>query len=83
MLSKDKIASIYVSIRFKITVPEQTVYEKGQKLSKPRKRIIKKSFILEENRKKIKDWTFFHTKEEKEVRKILEKSERKKQWTFN
>ena len=71
MLSKDKIASIYVSITFKITVPEQTVYEKGQKLSKPRKRIIKKSFILEENRKKIKDWTFFHTKED--TREIREK----------
>ena len=74
MLSKDKIASIYVSIRFKITVPEQTVYEKGQKLSKPRKRIIKKSFILEENReKKLKTEHFFIQK------KILEKSERKKQ----
>ena len=78
MLSKDKIASIYVSITFKITVPEQTVYEKGQKLSKPRKRIIKKSFILEENReKKLKNEHFFIQK------KILEKSERKKQWTFN
>ena len=74
MLSKDKIASIYVSITFKITVPEQTVYEKGQKLSKPRKRIIKKSFILEESReKKLKTEHFFIQK------KILEKSERKKQ----
>ena len=48
-------------------------------------RIIKQSFILEENREKIKDWiikdiqNFFDTREEKEERKRLEKLERKKQ----
>ena len=66
MLSKDKIASIYVSITFKITAPEQTVYEKGQKLRKPRKQIIIKSFILEENReKKLKTEHFLIQKKKK------------------
>ena len=40
--SKDRIASLYKSITLEQTVPDQTVYGRGQKLSKPRKRITKK-----------------------------------------
>ena len=42
---KDKIKSL-----FKTNTPKQTVYGKGQKLSKPRKQNLKKSFIPEENK---------------------------------
>ena len=44
---KDKTVSL-----LRTNTPKQTVYEKGQTLSKPRKQNIKKSFILEENKKK-------------------------------
>ena len=66
-------------------VPEQTVYDGRQKLSKPRKRIIKQPFISVESKEKIKDriikdiWNPFDTKEEREERKRLEKPEREKQ----
>ena len=52
------------------------------KLSKPRKRIIKKPFISEENREKIKDriikdiWKLFEKEEEKEERKESEKTKK-------
>ena len=80
---KDKIASLYKSITLEQTVLEQTIYGRGQKLSNPKKLIIKKPFISEEARDRIKDqiikdiWNFFETKEEKEERKRLEKLERK------
>ena len=67
----NKIGSLYKSITL-----EQTVYGRGQKLSKPRKWTIKKSFISEENKEKIKDritrdiWKLFETEEEKEERKV-------------
>ena len=61
-------------------MPKETVYERRQKLSKPRKWINKKPFISEENKEKIKDriirdvWKlFFETEEEKEERKEPEK----------
>ena len=41
---KDKFISI-----FKTNTPKLTVYGKGQKLNKPRKQVIKKRFISEEN----------------------------------
>ena len=41
---KDKFISI-----FKTNTPKLTVYGRGQKLNKPRKQIIKKRFISEEN----------------------------------
>ena len=72
---KDKIASLYKSISPEQTVPAQTVYRIEQKLSQPKKWIMKKPFILEENREKIKDWiikdiwNLYDTKEEKEKRK--------------
>ena len=44
---KDKTVSL-----LRTNTPKQTVYGKGQTLSKPRKQNIKKSFILEENKKK-------------------------------
>ena len=34
---KNKIASLYKSIALEQTVPEQNVYGRGQKLSKPKK----------------------------------------------
>ena len=52
---KDKIASLYKSITLEQTVLEQTIYGRGQKLSKPKKLIIKKPFISEEARERIKD----------------------------
>ena len=46
---------------FKTNIPKQTHYGRGQKLSKPRKQIIKKPFISEQN-KQIKDiWKLFKT----------------------
>ena len=41
--------------RPKTNTPKQTVYGRGKKLSKPRKQNIKKPFISEENKEKIKD----------------------------
>ena len=52
---KKKIASPYKSITLEQTVPEQTVYERGKKRSKTKKRIIKKPFVSEKNREEIKD----------------------------
>ena len=63
---------------FKTNTPKQTVYGKGQKISKPRKRSIKKPFISEKNKEKIKDritrdvWKLFEREEEKEERKKQE-----------
>ena len=74
---KDKFVSI-----FKTNTPKQTVYGRGQKLSKPSKQIIKKSYKKEENKKKIKDriirdiWKHFETKEKKRKEKgIREKKQ--------
>ena len=39
---------------FKINTPKETLYGRGQKLSKSRKRLIKKPCISEENKEKIK-----------------------------
>ena len=47
---KDKIVNL-----FKTNTPKQTVYGRGKKLSKPRKHNIKKPFISEESKEKIKD----------------------------
>ena len=46
---KDKMIRL-----FKTNIPKQTVHGKGKKLSKPRKQNIKKPFISEENKKKLK-----------------------------
>ena len=54
---KDKIASLYKSISPEQTVPAQTVYRIEQKLSQPKKWIIKDI------------WNLYDTKEEKEKRK--------------
>ena len=43
---KGKIASL-----FKTNTPKKTAHGRGKKPSKPRKQIIKKSFISEENKK--------------------------------
>ena len=70
---KDKFISL-----FKTNTPKQTVYGKGQKISKPRKQSIKKPFISEKNKEKIKDriirdvWKLFEREEEKEERKKQE-----------
>ena len=75
---KDKFISI-----FKTNTPKQTVYGRGQKLSKPSKQIIKKSYKSEENKQKIKDriirdiWKHFETKEKKRKEKGIRE---KKQW---
>ena len=69
-----KSVSAFKPITLEQTVPEQTVYGRGQKLSKPKNRIIKKPFITEANREKIKDlkikatWNLFDRKEEKKER---------------
>ena len=61
---KDKIVSL-----FKTNTPKQTVYGRRKKLSKPKKQNIKKSFVSEEDKEKIKDriirdiWTIFDTEE--------------------
>ena len=47
---KDKFISLY-----KTNTPKQTVYGRGKKQCKPRKQIIKKPFISEENKERIKD----------------------------
>ena len=62
---KDKIVSL-----FKKNTPKQIVYGRGKKLSKPKKQNIKKPFISEGNKEKIKVriirniWTLFDTEEE-------------------
>ena len=74
---KDKFISL-----FKTNTPEQNVYGRGQKLSKPRKQNIKRPFISEENKEQIKEriirdiWKLFETKGEKKERKNLEYNER-------
>ena len=47
---KDRFISLY-----KTNTPKQTVYGRGKKQSKPRKQNIKKPFISEENKERIKD----------------------------
>ena len=47
---KDQIVSLS-----KTNTPKQTVYGKGKKLSKPRKQNIKKPFVSEDSKEKIKD----------------------------
>ena len=47
---KDKFISLY-----KTNTPKQTVYGRGKKQCKPRKQNIKKPFISEENKERIKD----------------------------
>ena len=72
---------------YQTDTPKQTVYGRGQKLSKLRKQNIKKPFISEENKEKIKDriirdiWKLFATKEEKEEKRIREME--KTQWKNN
>ena len=74
---KDKFISL-----FKTNTPEQNVYGRGQKLSKPRKQNIKRPFISEENKEQIKEriirdiWKLFETKGEKKERKNPEYNER-------
>ena len=74
---KDKFISL-----FKTNTPEQNVYGRGQKLSKPRKQNIKRPFISEENKEQIKEriirdiWKLFETKGEKKERKKPEYNER-------
>ena len=47
---KDRFMSLY-----KRNTPKQTVYGRGKKQSKPRNQNIKKPFISEENKERIKD----------------------------
>ena len=60
---------------FKTNTPKQIVYGKGKKLSKPRKQNIKKPFISEESKEKIKGriirviWKLFETKKKKKKQK--------------
>ena len=60
------------------------MHGRGKKLKKPNKQNIKKPFIPEANKEKIKDiifrdiLTFFEKEEEKEERKKLKKLERKR-----
>ena len=67
---------------FKTNTPKQNVYARGKKLSKPRKQNIKKLFIPEENKEKIKDmivrdiWKLSETEEEKEERKESQKNKK-------
>ena len=75
---KDKFINL-----FKVKTPKQTVYVRGQKLSQLRKQNIKKPFLSEENKEKMKDriitdiWKLFETEEEKEERKESEKKKKK------
>ena len=60
------------------------MHGRKKKLKKPKKQNIKKPFIPEENKEKIKDiifrdiWTFFEKEEEKKERKKLNKLEIKR-----
>ena len=75
---KDKIRSIYKSITL-----EQTVYGRGQKLSKPKNELLKSLLYWEKKTEKFKDQiikgilNLFGMKDKKEERKRLEKLERK------
>ena len=66
-------------ILFKTNTPKETVYGRGQKLSKPRKQNIKKPFVIEQNKGRIvrNILKLFETDQEEEQRKESEK--RKKQ----
>ena len=77
---KDKVLNALAEktvSNFKINTPKETTHERGQKLDKPRERIIKKPFISEENKDKIKDriirdiQKLFETEEEKEQNERL------------
>ena len=65
---------------FKTNTPKQTVYGRGQKLSKPRENNKKKAVIPEEKKEKIKDriirdiWKLIEIEEEKKEKE----SEKKK-----
>ena len=48
---KDEIASLYMSIMLEQTVPEKTVYGRGQKLSKSKKPELLKSFLYQKKAK--------------------------------
>ena len=67
---------------FKTNTPKQNVYARGKKLNKPRKQNIKKPFIPEENKEKIKGmivrdiWKLSETEEEKEERKESQKNKK-------
>ena len=62
-------------IVFKTNTPKQTVIGRGEKLSKLRKEKIKKPFVREGNKEKIKDrtirdiWKLFESDEKTEERK--------------
>ena len=66
---KDKIVSL-----FQAKTPKQTAYWRGKKISKPRKQNVKKPFISDENKEKIKDriirdiWKLFDIEEEEKER---------------
>ena len=66
---KDKFISLFKTIHL------NKIYGRGQKLSKPRKKNIKRPFISEENKEQIKEriirdiWKLFETKGEKKERK--------------
>ena len=51
---KDEIASLCMSIMLEQTVPEQTVYGRGQKLSKPKNELLKSLFYWKKTEKKLK-----------------------------
>ena len=70
----DNILSVIKTI-----TPKQTLYGRGQKLSKPRKQNIKKPFVIEQNKDRIvrNILKLFETDQEEEQRKESEK--RKKQ----
>ena len=61
------------------------MYWRGKKLSKPRKQNIKKPFISEENKEKIKDriirdiWKPFETEEEKGKKRNQKKRRKMKE----
>ena len=79
-LKDKKLPSPYKLIMLEQTVPEQTVYARAQKPTKPRKRIIKKPFISG-NKEKIKTiirdiWNLFDSEEKKGELKRLEKERR-------
>ena len=62
------------------------MYWRGKKLSKPIKQSIKKPFISEENKEKIKGriirdiWKPFETEEEKEKKKESGKKKKNEEW---
>ena len=79
---KDKFISL-----FKTNTPKQTVYGRGQKLSKPRKQNIKKPFISKVTKQIIKDriieifGNFLKQKKRRRKKGIREKE--KTQWKNN